>query len=688
MNVFDLAARLMLDKKEYDKGLDEAESKGSKFGAGLKAAAGVTAAGIAAVGSAAAAAGTAIVKNTGEVAEYGDNIDKMSQKMGISAEAYQEWDAIMQHSGTTIDALKPSMKTLANAAQEGDEAFQKLGISEQEVATLSQEDLFARVITGLQGMEEGTERTAITAKLLGRGATELGALLNTSAEDTEKMRQRVHELGGVMSNEAVKAAATYQDTLQDMQTAVDGLKRNLVGEFMPAITEVMSGLTEIFTGNTDEGLEQISEGITGVVDTIAEILPQVLEIGGNIVLNLGTAIIDNLPTLATSAVDMITTLASGIVDNLPMILQTGIQVLLAITQGVSENLPTLIPAMVDAIVLMADTLTQPDNLLMLIDTAVELIMALVEGLAKATPKLIKGVWTVFKNLGTALGERLAEVYLMISDWASGLWDKFKTWGKDLIDNFISGIKQKFTDIKNAFKEIGELIKSLIGFSEPKEGPLSQFHTFAPDMIDLFIEGINSKKSELYSAVSSAFDFSNAMTAPQYSRGNVPHGKYQRGGEVQEIEEKETPSVSQIVDNQTIQELAKDVSLIRGVFYDPTNEVWGDTGVEKNTGQMAYALLRMEDNIGFISQDIRDIRDIFYDTAYDVWDENGRSNTAKVGGPLAKMESVTDYIWQACEYLKYQTDQVISELRMQNDMFSRGIAGVEISNTRELKLQNV
>lgn len=514
MNVFDLAARLMLDKKEYDKGLDEAESKGSKFGAGLKAAAGVTAAGIAAVGSAAAAAGTAIVKNTGEVAEYGDNIDKMSQKMGISAEAYQEWDAIMQHSGTTIDALKPSMKTLANAAQEGSDAFQKLGISEQEVATLSQEDLFARVITGLQGMEEGTERTAITAKLLGRGATELGALLNTSAEDTEQMRQRVHELGGVMSNEAVKAAATYQDTLQDMQTAVDGLKRNLVGEFMPAITEVMSGLTEIFTGNTDEGLEQISEGITGVVDTIAEILPQVLEIGGNIVLNLGTAIIDNLPTLATSAVDMITTLASGIVDNLPMILQTGIQVLLAITQGVSENLPTLIPAMVDAIVLMADTLTQPDNLLMLIDTAVELIMALVEGLAKATPNLLKGVWTVFKNLGTALGERLAEVYLMISDWASGLWDKFKTWGKDLIDNFIGGIKQKFTDIKNAFKEIGELIKSLIGFSEPEDGPLSNFHTYAPDMIDLFTKGIKDNEGKLRRQMEESFNFSDVATSPE------------------------------------------------------------------------------------------------------------------------------------------------------------------------------
>ena len=209
---------------------------GNALGTGMKAA-GAT---IAAAGAAVAGITSSFISASGAAAEYGDNIDKMSQKMGISAEAYQEWDAIMQHSGTSIEALKPSMKTLAQQAEKGSDAFQKLGISEEEVATLSQEDLFARVISGLQGMEEGTERTAITAQLLGKGATELGALLNTSAEETQAMRDRVHELGGVMSDEAVKAAAAYQDQLQDMQTAFSGLSRNLMSEFLPDMTNVMS----------------------------------------------------------------------------------------------------------------------------------------------------------------------------------------------------------------------------------------------------------------------------------------------------------------------------------------------------------------------------------------------------------------------------------------------------------------
>ena len=109
----------------------EATSAGEKaglniaggIGTALKSATGILAAGVATVS-------TAIVKGSSDVASYGDNIDKMSQKMGLSAQSYQEWDAVMQHSGTSMEAMKSSMKTLANAAQSNSVAFEKLGISQ------------------------------------------------------------------------------------------------------------------------------------------------------------------------------------------------------------------------------------------------------------------------------------------------------------------------------------------------------------------------------------------------------------------------------------------------------------------------------------------------------------------------------------------------------------------------------
>ena len=542
MDVFDLFAKLSLDSSEYESGLQDAETKGSGFGKGLATAAGVGAAAVAAVGTAAIAAGTSLVKGTGDVAAYGDNIDKMSQKMGISAEAYQEWDAIMQHSGTSIDALKPSMKTLATQAEKGSDAFQKLGISEEEVANLSQEDLFAKVITGLQGMEEGTERTYITSQLLGRGATELGALLNTSAEETQKMRDRVHELGGVMSDDAVKASAQFQDTLQDMSTGFDSLKRNMLSEFLPAITGVMDGLTNLFTGNYDEGIEKISEGVTQAIDKLSEMLPKILEVGKNILLALGDAIIQNLPVIMPALADLVMGIGQSIIDNLPMIVDTGLQVILQLANSISQALPTLIPTIVDVVLQIVNTLV--DNVDLMVDASIALITGLAVGLINAVPILlekapeivIKLVMAIVENAPklleaaislitqlaggivqsiplaiNAIGELLTGLKNAVFEWFS----QARQWGIDLIKNFIEGIKSKIGDLKNAVGNVASGVKKMIGFSEPEEGPLSNFHTYAPDMMDLFASGIKSNAKNVFGAVDDVADgiYDSFQTAP-------------------------------------------------------------------------------------------------------------------------------------------------------------------------------
>ena len=116
----------------------EADAAGVKAGNGFSRAFGGALKGIGTVAtaafSAAATAAGAAAKGVIDTAAIGDNIDKMSQKMGLSAQAYQEWDAIMQHSGTSIDAMQSSMKTLANAVENGNKAFEELGISQEEMA--------------------------------------------------------------------------------------------------------------------------------------------------------------------------------------------------------------------------------------------------------------------------------------------------------------------------------------------------------------------------------------------------------------------------------------------------------------------------------------------------------------------------------------------------------------------------
>lgn len=216
-----------------------------------------------------AAIGAAMIKVTSDTAAYADNIDKASQKLGVSAEFYQEWEAVLQHSGTSMESMAFTFKTLANAAQDMSKdqqaAFEKLGISIQDVASLSAEDLFAQVISKLQQMEESTERTAIATDLLGRGAMEMGALLNTSAEDTQKMIDTVHELGGVMNNEAIKAGAAFQDNLQDLKTSLSGLKNDFVAEFLPSVNNMLTTANEKLP-KLENTVKNIGKSISNVTD--------------------------------------------------------------------------------------------------------------------------------------------------------------------------------------------------------------------------------------------------------------------------------------------------------------------------------------------------------------------------------------------------------------------------------------
>lgn len=245
--IFRLFGSIFIDSSQAEESLGKTDDKAKEVQDTLASTVKKAAAWATGTAAAITAATVAVFKVADSVAAVGDEIDKQSQKLGISAQAYQEWDAILGHCGASMDSLKAGMKTLSKAIADGSAdqvaAFQAVGLSLDEVQQMSTEDVFAAVITGLQGMEEGAERTNIATTLLGRSAQELGPLLNTSAEATEEMRQTVNDLGGVMSDEAVAASAQFKDALQDLETAAGWFKRELVANILPYVTAGMQGLT-------------------------------------------------------------------------------------------------------------------------------------------------------------------------------------------------------------------------------------------------------------------------------------------------------------------------------------------------------------------------------------------------------------------------------------------------------------
>lgn len=384
-------------------------------------------------------------------AEYGDHIDKMSQKMGISTDAYQEWDFIAQHCGTSMDSLKTSMVKLDTAAANGSEAFQKLGISAEEARNMSREELWNKTIKGLTGIEDQTERARIAQELFGKGATEMGALLNMSSDDIDAMRQQAHDLGIVLNEEDIKAAAAFQDSLQNMTQSFQGLKNQLMSEFLPGITTVMDGLTMIFSGDAEGGVAKIKEGVASISAKITEVLPDLVSTGSEIVTAILGAITDNLPLLMPLAADILSTLAGAIVTALPTLLDTGLQILTQLVDGIIANGPTLMQQAAVVITNFATSLAE--RLPELLTTAASFVTTLVTGIIEHAPEMITGAVQAITSFTTGIIDHLPDVLSKGGEIVGALLAGITTNLPTLLESVGSSMGDIVTAISDAIAKI-------------------------------------------------------------------------------------------------------------------------------------------------------------------------------------------------------------------------------------------
>ena len=503
------------------------EESGKHFGEslakGLKATAGIVVGAMTAITAGAIATGKAFVDATRDVAEYGDTVDKESQKMHISAEAYQEWDFILQHAGTSVDGMKTAMKTLTAQVESGSEAFEALGLSTEQIASMSQEELFGAVITGLQGIEDETERTTLAQSLLGRSSVEMTALFNMSAEETEELRNQVHELGGVMSDEAVKASADYADAMTNLETSFSGLKKNLMSEFLPSISKTMNGLSKVFSGDKS-GIGEIQEGIQGVITDLTALAPDFFALAQTLIFSLlegfapmlpslvqtlfsitiqaittltsllpslmpsiisgiqgiFTALFQALPVITSSLFELVMSLVNWLAEdgNIESFIQGIIQVVVLIVEQFAQILPVLLPAIVKIVGEVVNALLEPNTILMLVGAVMELVGAIFVALINCVPEFIDFVIGLVDNLSDLVvmflnwivpivSQGLTNVINTVKNWGSniknfivGLWNNIKTG----VSNFITNLKTNFSNGFNAIKtNISNVINNIKNF---------------------------------------------------------------------------------------------------------------------------------------------------------------------------------------------------------------------------------
>lgn len=549
-------------------GEDAGKQFGNSLATGLKATAAVIAGAMTVVAGAAVAAGKAFINSANDVAAWGDQIDKESQKMNMSAQGYQEWSFILEHAGTSIEGMKTSMKKLTVAAEEGNDAFTALGISQEELANMSPEETWNATIAALQNVADEGERTALANQLLGKGAVELAPLFNMTAEETEALKTQVNELGGVMSDDAVKAAANYEDQLQNMQVSLKGLKNNIMTQFLPGISSVMSGLAKLFSGNG--GLEEIRAGLTDITSNLADLAPQFVELASAIVMSLLDAFGPQLPTLLTSIfgflneallglvtlipslmpvitqavtalmqtvfaclplitsslitliTDLVTWLASG--DNVKTFSNGIVQLVTALVKQIGIVLPILLPAIVQIISEVATTITTPENISMILESVLLVVGAVIQALANSVPQFVGYIVGLVSNIKANIlaflnwiNPSLAQNFNNNINALMNFGSNVKNFITNLISNIISGVTSFLAGLQAGFTSafssvqawVGNIVGNIQGLVNDIISTLSDLPNkvieIGENIVNGLIGGIKNKNSSIISTMQSLAD---------------------------------------------------------------------------------------------------------------------------------------------------------------------------------------
>lgn len=141
------------------------------------------------------------------------------------------------------------------------------------------------------------------------------------------------------------------------------------------------------------------------------------------------------------------------------------------------------------------------------------------GIANTLSNIVSSVIEKAANIRNTIVNRVNDAVSFIRN----LPNQARTWGRDMIQNFVNGITSMVSRAGDAARNIAETIASYIHFSEPDVGPLSDFSTYAPDMIDTFVKGIEDNKNKIGVAMNGALGTGlfNANTEPAFTIASEP-----------------------------------------------------------------------------------------------------------------------------------------------------------------------
>lgn len=214
-------------------------------------------------------------------AQAGDGLDKMSARLGISAVKLQEWSFAATHAGAAPEDLEDALKDLSEKIAEvaggdtGDAAqlFSALGISVKDASGKIRpaSDIFEEVADAIQRNEDPALRTKIAMVLMGDSGRKLIPMLSGGAQGLDDMAKQAHDLGLVMNEDAVAAAAKMTDHMDDMKASVTAVGHEIGYRLSPVVISMSDRFRDLAAANKGALGEKVEKVAGSFADAIGKI---------------------------------------------------------------------------------------------------------------------------------------------------------------------------------------------------------------------------------------------------------------------------------------------------------------------------------------------------------------------------------------------------------------------------------
>lgn len=480
MNLLDLAVKITCD--------DRASGEVDKIGDGIKnklgAAAKAGVAAVAAVGTATAVIGktaldaysnyeqlvggidTLFKASSGKMQQYAANA---YQAAGVSANRYMEistsfaaalisslggnTEAAADMANTAITDMSDNANKMGTSLETVQEAYMSLARGNYE--------MLDSLKLGYGGTKQELERLLSDAEKFSAAQGNVRDFSVDSYSDIVEAIHIVQDEMGITGTTAEEAATTIEGSVNMAKAAWDNWLAGLgdEGADMGALTDQL--VQSVVTAG-ENIIPRFGLIMSDLVTTVTTYAPQA-----------GAAIMGGISQLdftsiGQTASDLILMLVEGIVQNLPMLASAALQIAMALGQGLIENGPQIMASLGQLLPQLADFIIQ--NVPSILDAAVQFFGMLVQGIAQNAPAIIA-------TLVSLLGQLITQVI----SWAAQMLIQAISAGAQ----FLSGLAGQLSQVPGRVAGfLGNVISNILSWvSQMGQQAASAATTFANNLIN-------------------------------------------------------------------------------------------------------------------------------------------------------------------------------------------------------------